>query len=291
MATLVAPNELPKWVPGRVLAASDELGWNGVGLRAYHYNSLDVEVPALRDFAIISYRRGATVMERRFEGKWTKTHCAPSDVSLLTRAQRSHWHWTEDIEVCHVYLAERFLSGIAGEVMDRSVGEIELHDVLKTQDPVITAAVTAIGREAKERALGGALYVEAVGSQLAVHLLRNYASVTCPERKAKGGLSPAQASRITDYIDSRLDEPLELATLAAHAGMGIWTFTRHFRKSVGKSPHAYVTERRIERARRLLAQGCMPIKEVACACGFSDQAHMTRVFQAHLKTTPGALRS
>jgi AraC family transcriptional regulator len=34
----------------------------------------------------------------------------------------------------------------------------------------------------------------------------------------------------------------------------------------------------------------MPIKEVALACGFADQAHMTRVFQTRLHTTPAALR-
>jgi AraC family transcriptional regulator len=71
----------------------------------------------------------------------------------------------------------------------------------------------------------------------------------------------------------------------------MWTFTRHFRESFGRTPHAYIIERRIDRARRQLAQSSLPIKEVASACGFADQAHMTRVFQAHLHTTPAALRA
>ena len=81
-----------------------------------------------------------------------------------------------------------------------------------------------------------------------------------------------------------------LEALAAVAGVGVWTFARHFRESFGRTPHAYVIERRIDRARRLLAQGGLPIKEVASVCGFADQAHMTRVFQTHLHTTPAALR-
>ena len=290
MSELITLSELPKWVPGKLLCASDDLGWSGVGLRSYHYTGLDVDVPAMRDFVIVSYRRGATQMQRRFDGAWTKTQCAPGDVSLLTRSQRSHWYWTEDIDVSHVYLSERLVSSVANEVMDRSVAEVRLRDVLKTQDPIVTACVDAIAREAEQRSLGSALYVEAVGTQLAVHLLRNYASVMFREPSGKCRLSPLQSSQVTEYIDSRLNESLGLEALAAVAGLGVWTFTRRFRQSFGLAPHAYVVERRVDRAQRLLAQGAMPVKEVASACGFADQAHMTRVFQARLHTTPAALR-
>jgi AraC family transcriptional regulator len=123
-----------------------------------------------------------------------------------------------------------------------------------------------------------------------VHLLRKYASVTFRELTDRGRLSPAQVRRLTEYIDSRLNESPNLETLAAVAGLGLWSFTRHFRESFGRTPHAYIIERRIDRARRLLTQGRMPIKEVASDCGFADQAHMTRVFRTHLGTTPAALR-
>ena len=149
MATLITPNELPKWVPGKILCNSEDLGWNGVELRSYHYKGLDVAVPAMRDFMIVSYQRGATFMERRFEGAWTKTQCTPGDLSLLTRSQQSHWHWTEDIDVCHVYLSEKLVSGVANEIMDRSVADVRLKDILNTQDSVVTAAVNTITREGK----------------------------------------------------------------------------------------------------------------------------------------------
>jgi AraC family transcriptional regulator len=290
MATIIAPGEVPKYVPGTITAASDDLGWNGVWLRGYRYRALDVIVPPVRDFTIVSYCRGATLMERRCEGAWTKTHCAPGDVSLLTKSQCSHWHWTEEIDVSHVYLSEKLVSEICAEVTDRCIADVRLQDVLKSHDPIVTAAVAAIAREAQQQPLGSALYVEAVATQLVVHLLRQYASVTFREPSGKGKLSPAQARRLTEYIDDRLHEQLNLETLAVVAGVGVWTFTRHFRASFGLTPHAYIIERRINRAQRLLAQSCLPIKEVASVCGFADQAHMTRVFQTHLHTTPARLR-
>ena len=82
--------------------------------------------------------------------------------------------------------------------------------MLKSHDPIVTAAVAAITREAQQQALGSALYVEAVATQLVVHLLRNYASVTFREPSRKGRLSPSQVRRLTEYIDCRLHEQLNL---------------------------------------------------------------------------------
>ncbi len=139
-------------------------------------------------------------MERRCEGAWTKTHCAPGDVSLLTRSQPSHWRWTEEIDVSHVYLSENLLAGVCAEAADQCVADVRLHDVLKSHDPIVTAAVAAITREAQQRALGNVLYVEAVATQLAVHLLRNYAAATFRQPCGKGKLSRAQVRRLTGSV-------------------------------------------------------------------------------------------
>lgn len=290
MSALISFAELPKWVPGQVLGASDALGWSGVNTRSYRYTGLDVDIPAMRDFMIVAYRRGATRMERRFDGPWTKAQCGPGDVSLLTRSQRSRWQWTEDVDVSHVYLSEALLSSVAHETMDRGVAEVRLHDVLRVQDPQVTALVDAITREAADPGLGGALYAEALGTQLAVHLLRHYAAVQFREPSGRPSLSPAQARQVAEYIDTRLHEPLGLQALAAVLGMGVWSFGRRFRETFGRAPHGYVIERRVERAQQLLAEGRLPLKEVSSACGFSDQAHMTRLLRARLATTPAALR-
>ena len=198
MATIIAPSEVPQYVPGTITAASDDLGWNGVWLRGYRYSALDVIVPPVRDFTIVSYCRGATFMERRCEGAWTKTHCAPGDVSLLTRSQTSHWHRTEGIDVSHVYLSENLMSGIYAE-SDRRIADVRLQDAPKSHDPIVTAAVAAVTSEAQQQALGSALYVEAAAPQPIVHLLRNYASVTFRELSSTGRLLQTQF-RLADGV-------------------------------------------------------------------------------------------
>lgn len=291
MTELIGPEELPRWVPGEILLASDGMGWRGVSMRSYRYTGLDVQVPPMRDYMIVAYRQGLTPMERQFEGRWSREQCVPGDVSLLTRSEKSHWHWTQDIDVVHVYLTREMLAKVSSEAMDRDIVDVRLQDVLKARDPIIAGAAEAIASEAEQQGMGGQLYVEAVATQMAVHLLRKYSSVSCRQSRHAGGLSARQARQVVDYIESRIDSHLSLDELAAVAGVSSWHFLRQFRTRFNCAPHAYVIERRIERAKRLLLRGALPIKEIAVNCGFSDQAHMTRLFRKYLGVTPAAVRS
>src|SRR6056297_3652451 len=177
MGGLIPFEELPDWVPGKVLLASDGQNWKNIGLRSYHYHGQDVVVPAMRDFMLVSYNTGTTPMQRRFDGRWKRETLGPGAASLLTRSQQAYWTWHEPIDVTHVYLSGSLVAEVASEVMDCTVSEVTLDDVLRTDDPVMSSAADAIAREARTRGLGGALYVDSVARGLIIHLLRSYASV------------------------------------------------------------------------------------------------------------------
>lgn len=290
MQDIVTPDRLPEWVPGKVLLSSDGQNWRNVSLRTYHYQGQDVIVPALSDFMLVSYRDGVTPMQRRFEGAWRKDTLSPGATSLLTRAQRAHWTWDEPLVVTHLYLTPSLLAGIASEAMDCHVAAVELADVLRADDPVLTGMVDAITAEARHRAMGGPLYVESLSRALGVHLLRRYASIKLPAPRAGQRLSPAEMRRISDYIEDHLAELLTLGEMAAQVGMTTDLFTRRFRASFGLPPYRHVTARRVDRASRLLAEGRLAVKEIAVACGFADQAHLTRVYARETGVTPAVFR-
>jgi AraC family transcriptional regulator len=290
MVDLIRPEELPTWVPGEVQLASDALGWRDVALRSYLYKPLDVSVPPLRDFMLVAYRQGPTPMDRKVDGPWSHEFMVPGNVSLLTRAEESHWHWTKEIQVTHLYLSVGILAKVAAESFDRDVAAVTLRDVLKIDDHVLRRSVAAVADEACTSILGGQLLVDAVATQVCVQILRCYSTVAFREERVTSGLSPMQAKKVARYIDEHLDQQLVLNDLAKLTRVSGSHFLRQFRRRFGCAPHHYVLQQRVARAQHLLAKTNMSLKEVSAYSGFSDQSHMTRVFQSFLHTTPGVYR-
>ncbi len=287
---VIVPDELPRFLPGEPLLAADGSGGGDVTVRSYRYRAAQVDIPPLRDFAIAAYTRGATLMSRRVGRAWRREDVAPGCVSLLTRAEESHWSFGDDIDVVQVYLSSRFVERIGAEVFERSVAGVALRDVLKADDPVLYGAVLALARESATPAPGGRLYIEAVATQLAVHLLRTYAMVAFPTTEGVTPLSAAKARKIVEHVDAHLAEPIALADLARIAVASSWHFSRQFKARFGLPPHAWLLERRVTRAKRLLDEGAMPIKTIAAEVGFADHAHLTRTFRRIVGTTPEGYR-
>jgi AraC family transcriptional regulator len=106
-----------------------------------------------------------------------------------------------------------------------------------------------------------------------------------------GGLAAWQMKRVAAHIEANLETQLHALELAAVTRLSISHFSRAFRVNFGKSPHAYVMFRRVERAKSLiLSDRQIPLVEVALSCGLSDQAHLSRVFRKIVGESPGAWR-
>lgn len=88
-----------------------------------------------------------------------------------------------------------------------------------------------------------------------------------------------------EMIDCDPTAAISLSDLARASGLSRFQVLRGFAKSTGMTPHAYLVERRIHLARRLIARGA-PLAEAAFASGFADQSHMTRVFVKKYGVSP-----
>ncbi|SFU20540.1 helix-turn-helix domain-containing protein [Sedimentitalea nanhaiensis] len=289
-AGLIDPDNLSDWVPGKVLCESKGLAWKDVSQRTYRYHGQDVEIPPMDAFMIVQYRKGSTPMDREFDGHWTRTKCAPGHFSLLSRSMQSHWNWTEGLIVSHLYLTDGLMTRVARDVQGQDVKQVVLHDVLQGADPVVNHIADQLTSEAASRGPAGSLYAEALSVQLAVHLLRNYASFETRPAPGLAGLSQSDLNRLEDYIEAHLAEPLALDDLADMLGIGVWTLNRHLRASVGKSAYAFVQGKRVDRACAMLREPHRALKDISAACGYSDQAHMTRSFRKAIGVTPGQYR-
>ncbi|MBA5604741.1 AraC family transcriptional regulator [Duganella sp. FT3S] len=128
-------------------------------------------------------------------------------------------------------------------------------------------------------------------------LLRQCASVAFFEQ-VQSSLDPAarverdanrKLERAAEYISDNCTAALKLEDICAAADLSPSYLIRAFRKRYGMTPHAYLLNRRVQRARGLL-KGGGTIADVALATGFSDQAHFQRTFKQFLAATPGQYR-
>ncbi len=124
-----------------------------------------------------------------------------------------------------------------------------------------------------------------------IWLLTDWISRHADERGSlpRTGEEHVAVSRAKDLIQARYGDDISLTKLARTAGLSPFHLVRVFEKKLGVTPHAYLTQVRIERTRDQLS-GTRRMVDIAADCGFSDQAHMTRQFKKQLGITPGKYR-
>jgi AraC-like DNA-binding protein len=106
----------------------------------------------------------------------------------------------------------------------------------------------------------------------------------------RGGLAPGALRRVREYIDQNLTGKLLADKLAAVAKLSPGHFSRAFRQSTGKSPHQYITHRRVALAAELLERTSRALADIALEVGFADQSHFSRTFALVAGETPSACR-
>lgn len=97
---------------------------------------------------------------------------------------------------------------------------------------------------------------------------------------------------VLDYMHANLARKIQLDELAAIARVSRSQFTRSFRASTGKSPHAFLLELRIQRAQDMIRNHGreLPLQEIAEQCGFVDQSHMSKHFRQVTGVSPAVFR-
>ncbi|HTZ81447.1 MAG TPA: AraC family transcriptional regulator [Stellaceae bacterium] len=134
------------------------------------------------------------------------------------------------------------------------------------------------------------LYADALVAVLAHQLVRLQLGVEPARPELVGGLAGWQRSRVVDYIDARLAEPISLGELAGLVRLSSFHFARAFKRSFGAPPHRYHVERRIERAKTLLANPALNITDIAFRVGYSETGAFGAAFRRITGRTPTSYR-
>lgn len=151
------------------------------------------------------------------------------------------------------------------DVLMRAAGR--LHD-----DPLMASVLRAMWWEADVHGASTAFFEH--GAAL---VMRRLSELDVSPAEPTGSLDAARFARIVDLIESRLSDDLSVGEMAAEIGMDPSGFTRAFRVTTGTTPYAYLSERRMERAKLLLRAG-KTVTRVAGAVGYSNSSKFAATF-------------
>jgi AraC family transcriptional regulator len=283
--------------PAGLLMSSADRGWTGLSaelrrhgegviLRKATRSDIEICVDIRGNGSVVTWRQG-DVLDR--------TATRPGTIWLSPAGSRHEFTEISSPlpEILHVYLPpDRFSPESLGVDLDEPAANA-LRCRGGFQDPLLAGIAFAIAAELKTQTSAGMLLADALAGALAARLVQNHRSFSTaqvlPPIAPPHGLDQRRLSRVMDYIEANLEGDLTLDRLASTACLSRFHFVRAFKAAVGRSPHRYVSARRLERAKMLL-RGDRPLVDIALALNFSCQANFNRAFRQMTGRTPGEYR-
>jgi len=177
-------------------------------------------------------------------------------------------------------------------LLDPELGfaDIEFRPRLFFDDSAIWSTVVKLGSLIEDPKGYDRFYAEALIALLAQELVRVNGGVVHVEPPRRGGLAGWQRNRLVQYIEAHLAEPISLTTLAGLVRLSRFHFARAFKCTFDAPPHHYLTQRRITRAKELLATSTLTVTETALNVGYYHISAFTAAFSRLTGCTPTRYR-
>jgi AraC family transcriptional regulator len=264
--------------------------WDGIKLEHYRFRGGELPEHVHRQHLITFSPSGACNGEIRTASGFHARGQSVNSVCVIPSGQPFSAQLEGESEQLAIYLEPSLVLRAADESRAAIGRSVEVIESCLPSDPIVRNVGFALLAELESEAPGGRLYAESLANILAVHLLRHYTASGGRAYKSKGGLSGRQLRRVMALIADNYESDLSLAELAQAAGMSTFHFAREFKRTTGTTPHQYLINFRVERAKSLLTESEIPLIEVSSRSGFSHQSHFTRLFRKFTGMTPQSYR-
>ena len=195
---------------------------------------------------------------------------------------------------------ERIIIYLDGKYFARSMPEARLTDCFDQADRsgrhlllpterqrrAIEAVLSAYEEAAEDSGFGAEALRESFIIQLLIYIGRMTAASS--GETAESQYDP-KIRRVLSYINENLGRELRVEQLAEQAYLSKYHFMRLFKAQTGSSVHAYVRQKRLLHAARLIREG-MPVSKAAALSGFGDYSAFHRAFRESFGISPGELK-
>lgn len=223
--------------------------------------------------------------ERWLDGKIQKEKRNKGDIAIIPAGISHRCNWNDLAKFGILAIEPTVLKEIGQNLVDGDRISL-VPQFMNEGDELITGIFTTLKDELKSEKIGGDLLIDSLKNTLAIHLLRKYCNIKPKLNNYNSGLSPSKFKQVAEYIEEHLDTNLKVVKLAAIAQISPCHFIRIFKNTTGLTPHQYILQQRIAKARYLLHQKNISIAKIAVTVGFCDQSHFTRCFKRTYGVTP-----
>ncbi len=273
---------MPGGAPSRLVLSSVGTKWNDVVVEQHHFPSSELADVMFKQHVIAINVGHSITWEFKKEGRLQRFYKARGAISCFPSHQ-PFCAWLKGersvfANVLFLVLDPVFVRRVA-EGLELDADRIELIEQRRGTDPTLHHIAMALRAGVQTGNALDRMYGEGLSTALAAHLLREYGAAVLKPRRQYGGLTRTKLVRAVEYIQDQLAADLTVSGIAQAVGMSPFYFTRLFKESTGQSPHQYVVEARVRRAKELLTTGKFTISEAAHHVGFVDQSHLTRHFK------------
>jgi AraC family transcriptional regulator len=280
-------NKTPVW-------SSRQLDWTGILVERCQYSStapFEMDLPAISAHWInLSLGSPAALIQKR-DDRLHESIIQQGDTIFVPAGQPSSWYQSKD-SVCsplHICLKPELIAQVA-EASEIDPDRVDLINCFGQQDVQLHHIAMLFLAELQSGGIMGRLYAESLAQVLAIHLLHHYSTYTQPIASQDRSLTRKQLQQAINFIHTHLDQDLSLTELASIINITPTYFASLFKRSMGISPHQYVIQQRVEKARLMLKKTDLAIADIALQVGFSSQSHLTQQFKRLTGVTPRQVR-
>lgn len=284
------------WPKHRLLAESRGLRWHDVYVSLATESSWRDTLEAVPHYCVAYCMHRPATITRVVSGERSSVNVnlRPRMLGIVPVDRDSDWQLRGSPDILTVYLRRCMVERVAADWLHTDSRRAELIPRLAFSDPMLEQlALQLLSAARSDDGSDDGLYADQVARLFAAHLLREHSTGVrrANAASARGAMLPSGRMRhVRDLIESGLGGDLGLTRLAAEAGIGEHAFSVAFTRAFGVTPHRYVVQRRIERAKELLRGTDLPVIEVASETGFASQSHLATAFKRVVGVTPGAYR-
>ena len=251
----------------------------------------DIDQRALDQHYLSVHLGGAKRLHRDGEGQRLVCDAPPAAHSVVPSGSAYQWRTEGPVDFLHVYVAPATMDRFVSTSFGRDPCGIELHDCLGAVDPLIGSIAVSLSEELANADGVQQAYLDDLMHLLLFRMLRQHSDASSAASRSLHALPPYKLRRALDFIEGQLAAPIGVGEIAAVAGTSAFHFSRAFRHAMGRPPYAYLLERRVARAKLLLATSMVPLSDVAQQCGFGGVSQFSRMFRRAAGVSPSAFRN